>query len=39
MVRTRGQDGRSRIPKILSTYNPVGKKDSGKPQKRWKDQF
>jgi hypothetical protein len=25
--------------KILLKYNPVGKRDPGRPQKRWKEQF
>jgi predicted SnoaL-like aldol condensation-catalyzing enzyme len=24
-----------RIPKTLSKYNPAGKRNSGRPQKRW----
>jgi hypothetical protein len=41
MVETFGKNGRTANPKNLFFFkiNPAGKRDTGRPQKRRKDQF
>jgi len=39
VATTRTEDGQNRLPKLALQYKPKGRRNVGRPRKRWRDQL